>query len=376
MRNLRAIVKVILKGFARIISLLPLRYIVFESIPDYSDNTRAVFDEMIRRGLKNHYKFIWLCTKSNIVIPIEGVKCVHNRIFQLYYIIRSKCLISCNTFIYSFGHYQKAIYLCHGVPIKTFGYKAPAGIDYVIGLSAVTNLIQSRELSIDVNKILTLGYPRNDSLYSKSRKEIGQFFDGEFNKIIIWYPTFRQHCSSNIPSATKYSIPIIHNPEDAIQINEIAKAENVLIVLKPHFSQDTSFIKDLSLSNILFIDDRFFLINNITSYELVGACDALITDYSSVYFDYLLCNKPVAAIWEDIDEYRKNRGFAIDVDYYMKGAVKIMNVDDYTLFIRQVANGIDSFSKQREEILDVVHKYKDNKSAKRVVDFIEDKILN
>ena len=44
-----------------IISLFPLRKImVFESVPDLSDNTRAVFDEMIKRGVNKKYKMVWL----------------------------------------------------------------------------------------------------------------------------------------------------------------------------------------------------------------------------------------------------------------------------------------------------------------------------
>ena len=68
------------------------------------------------------------------------------------------------------------------------------------------------------------------------------------------------------------------------------------------FRQDISYIQKYALSNICFIDDAFFRRNNITSYEFVGSCDALITDYSSIYFDYLLCGKPAAVIWEDIEE--------------------------------------------------------------------------
>ena len=41
------------------------------------------------------------------------------------------------------------------------------------------------------------------------------------------------------------------------------------------------------------INDSFFIDNDITSYELLAACDSMITDYSSVYFDYTLCDKPI-----------------------------------------------------------------------------------
>ena len=376
MRKIRDIAKSLFKSFAKICSLFPLKYIVFESLPDYSDNTRAVFDEMVKRGINNKYMFVWLSSNPNTAISVRGVKCIHNRALQILYIIRSKCLVSCNTFTYSFGNYQKSIYLCHGVPLKSLnGYTAPSGIDYIVGLSEDTNAIQSVELKIAIDKFLTLGYPRNDSLFAKKRTDIDELFEYKYKKIIVWYPTFRQHGTSHIKSATANALPIIHNVENAKRINEIAQNLNVLIVLKPHFSQDTSYIRELELSNIAFIDDMFFQLKGITSYEFVGGCDALVTDYSSIYFDYLLCDKPVAAVWEDIEEYKRNRGFAIDIDFYMKGAYKIYNAEDFISFMIDLANGTDTLSNERAEIRDVAHRFKDPFSTKRVVDFIEKEIL-
>ena len=47
-------------------------------------------------------------------------------------------------------------------------------------------------------------------------------------------------------------------------------------------------------------------------YVLLRNADALITDYSSAYFDYMLLNRPIAFTVEDIEEYRKKRGFVFD----------------------------------------------------------------
>lgn len=376
MISFRLIIKGLVSYLARFLSFIPCRYIVFESLPDYADNTRAVFDEMVRRGLNKKYRFIWNCVNPNTKIPIDGVKCVYKRYFQIFYMMRAKCLISCNSFLSTFGKYQKSIYLCHGVPLKSLrGYKAPHGIDCIIGLSEDTNHIQSKELGIKMDKFQTLGYPRNDALLNKTHDDISQLFGNKFDKYIVWYPTFRQHCTSRIVSATSHALPIIYNTEIAKIINDFAAEKNVLIILKPHFSQDTKYIKELKLSNIIFIDDNFFIYHKITSYEFVGGCDALITDYSSIYFDYLLCDKPVAAIWEDVEEYKKNRGFAIDIDYYMKGAFKIYNVDDFLTFLEDVSFDKDTMKKERNLLIDVIHKNKDFNSAIRVVDFIESALL-
>ena len=99
----------------------------------------------------------------------------------------------------------------------------------------------------------------------------------------------------------------------------------------------------------------------------------MLTDYSSVYFDYLLCNKPIGLVWEDIDSYRNNPGFALDLDYYMKAAEKIYNVDELSHFIEDVACNRDSLKSEREEINRLANYSCDGENTKRVVDFIIDK---
>jgi CDP-glycerol glycerophosphotransferase (TagB/SpsB family) len=127
------------------------------------------------------------------------------------------------------------------------------------------------------------------------------------------------------------------------------------------------------LDNIVLINDEFFVKSKITSYEFVGSCDALITDYSSIYYDFTLRDKPVAAIWEDIEDYRRNPGFAVDVDFYMKGAEKIYTVEDFIAFIQRVGNGEDILKDERNKIKTMVNEFEDGESTKRVAEFVIEK---
>ena len=133
-------------------------------------------------------------------------------------------------------------------------------------------------------------------------------------------------------------------------------------------------IQDLNLEYIRFIDDSFFTEHKITSYQFVNSCDAMITDYSSIFFDYLLADKPIALTWDDLEEYRQNPGFAVDLDSYTKGAVKAYNVDELIAFVQDVAAGRDVLQKQRREVRDIVNYSTDGKNAERVTDFILHKI--
>ncbi len=361
------------------LSLLPKRYIVFESVPDLSDNTKAVFDEMIQRGLHKKYKFVWDVDDKtawdrrypNTVYM--DTKTFWHRLQYYRYRALAKCLISCNRFLGSRDSRQTSFYLTHGTPIKSVRsyYTIPSSVDYLLTAAESTNELMAYELNFDIQKTYALGFPRND-VFSAEPLDVKAFFEGDFTKTVIWYPTFRQH-RGGYKTASTDALPILETREEAERINEYARARGVLILIKPHFAQDVSYIKQYDLSHIRFIDDAFYRDHEITSYQFIGSCDALITDYSSVYFDYLLTGKPIAVVWSDIEEYKKRPGFAIDLDFYLKGAEKIYTMDDFETFIDHLADGFDPLSGEREEISAITNYAKDGQNAKRVVDFIVEK---
>lgn len=115
---------------------------------------------------------------------------------------------------------------------------------------------------------------------------------------------------------------------------------------------------------------------NIQLYELLAGSDALITDYSSVYFDYLLTNKPIGITIDDIENYRNTLGFAFEnVESILVGE-KICEFKDLVLFFDNLINDIDSYYEARRKNCDLFNYYKDNNSTKRVYDFIINNMNN
>lgn len=368
------------KILMKLILVLPVsESIVFESIPNFSDSPVAVFDEFVRRGYDKKYKLVWWlhknhasCAKPQNCICLDDTTLVGHFLLW-FYKLRAKCLISCNHFLETVRDDQIAVYITHGTVIKQTGAGnvLPKNIDYVIVASDHVKEVMAWDLEANINKFYGLGYPRNDAL-QKEDLDLHPMFPVEYQKIVVWYPTFRQNKNGS-KTGSRNALPILHNADNARRLNEIASRNGVLLVVKPHFAQDISYIEDCNLSHIRFINDSFFEKHQISSYEFVGSCDALVTDYSSIYYDFLLCDRPVAAIWEDIEEYRLNPGFAVDVDYYVKGAEKIYNLADFEAFIDRLANGVDLLRAERAEINALVNHSSDGKNAERVVDFIIEK---
>lgn len=378
--------RVVLSLYKTLLNTLPLKnYIIFESFPDFSDNTKAVFDEMLKRKYNEKYKLIWI-TQKNIrrnkkIKNVSSIYCWNHSLFyhlkRTYYLSRARLVITCNMFLKKYSNKQTHFHLSHGAAIKNSSayYRYPDTINKALCISDYLAETDSFSISYPKDKFVPLGYPRNDDLFININIK-SLFKDKKYNKIIYWMPTFRQYKGfGNINIYSDISIPIIYKSEAAKIVNECAKANNVLIVVKPHFAQDISKITKLNLSNIIFINDELFSKNKITNYQFLGNCDALLTDYSSVYYDYLLCDKPIGLCWEDYDIYNKNVGFAVDMDTVMEGGEKIYTTEDLCRFISHVANGEDVLKEQRNELCSLLHKYKDNQSSKRVVDYIEENYL-
>lgn len=374
------------KSLSNIIYSFPgKKNILFESVPDFSDNALPVFIEMVNRNINNKYKFVWQIYDKSFDVSVFGkYKNVSYeyvnydsliwKIKHYFVASKTKLVLGCNHFIKLYFDSQRYLHLSHGCALKrTNYYTLKSYVDNALTVSDALAKYDAINFNCDINKLLPLGFPRNDYLYNKIETNL-LFNDKSFNKIVYWLPTFRQHKSANAKHSS-ISFPIIHSDKDANEINAVCAENKVLLVIKPHPMQDLTNIKMLSLSNLVFIDNTFFVENNIQHYEFLGNTDALITDYSSVIYDYLLCNKPIGLCFEDFDEYKNTVGF---VDIYKRvfsSGEKLYNADDLKSFIKAVSDENDKLYNQRNEVKKFIHKYDDNNSTKRVVDYIASNYL-
>lgn len=372
------------KAVALFLGVFPTsNVIVFESAPIYADNTRAVFDEMVRRHMHKKYRFVWLHDPRTV--PPQGVQHVRfekmsdgtltTKLRNLYYFYFAKAFISCNAVLPARRKGQYAICLMHGAPLKKVRshYTLPQGLDDIVSFSEYLMPYEAMNTGSDINKMRLLGFPRNDILLKTKLDTHALFNNTEFDKLIYWMPTYRQHGKVGV-SYSNIAMPIIYNEEIAEQINKQAKKNRVLVVIKPHFAQDVSRIKIMNLSNIRFIDDDFLSEHGIINYELLGKADALLTDYSSVYYDYLLTDRPIGLCWDDYEVFEEREGFIVDMDTVLAGGEKIYTTDDLCGFIARIAAGKDVLCVERRKVTDLIHHYKDENSTKRVVDLIEKKL--
>lgn len=109
---------------------------------------------------------------------------------------------------------------------------------------------------------------------------------------------------------------------------------------------------------------------NVNLYQIFSELDALLTDYSSVYFDFLLTKKPIGFTVDDIDSYGDKREFVVDYPYKIMLGEKITNIDGLISFFNDLKEGKNNFYNERKTVNYIANKYKDGNSAKRIIEYL------
>ena len=378
--------KILKKIFIVIFRILPLRRaVIFESHPDLSDNSYALYQELLRRGIQKRYHLYWMKTFHSGEVPElpEGVSVFENEpgglaetMRRTYILNTSKYIIDCNSFVYKRRKGQIRIHLGHGMPVKIdLDYSRRFGdCDEYLVLSEFWKEIYTKQILVPEQKLCYLGYPRNDVLVNPPACPVWEKAVADYSRVILWMPTYRQHrrhMEGAMANEYPYGMPCIHDREEMEVFHRVLCEKNILVLFRPHPVQELSLFRDSALTHISIADDSYLERFQMTLYELLAKSGGLITDYSSVYFDYLLTDQPVALTIEDREEYFQHFALAFpEYKAYIKGSY-IENTEDLIQFIWDTAEGIDTSRPERLRAKEMFHSYVDGRSAERIADMLE-----
>ncbi|MBS3992787.1 MAG: CDP-glycerol glycerophosphotransferase family protein [Bacteroidetes bacterium] len=347
--------------------------VVIQVFPNFEDNGVA-----LAYYLDKNYKipvFFINPTKrySNFIVEKTNVKVLPAKSIKgVYYLVTSKYIFFTHgSVLKSYSKKQVVTNLWHG-----YGYK-PVG--KLIGLNgtmanitAATSLhcqdIFSTMFDVPIESVKITGFPRNDRLFLGNKKDILTKLGFDYSKFtFFWLPTFRKSVTGyktldGIEAGNAFGI----NGFDIDFFNSFLEQNNAFCLIKPHPmapKYESSY-----LGNIKIIDDNFLHDNGFTLYPVLGACDCLISDLSSVIVDFTLVNKPIVCYMEDMVEYKNSRGFIFDnIEDYIPGPLT-RSKDQFYKNLLKVLEGKDEFKMKREKLTNFFHFYKDRNSAKRVVE--------
>lgn len=389
MNILKQLVLVLYRVLAKV---LPINHkvILFESNigRNYTGNPKAIYEEMIRLGLDRKYRCYFIFEDMNTNIPGSAKKIKRNRFRYFYYFAIAGVWI-CDTRLPKYIIKRRdTIYIqtWHGTPLK----KLALDMDsiYMYGEKSLENykknfydnaqtwdyLISQNSYSTEIFKkafgfkkeILEIGYPRNDILFRKNNKEEiykikEQLGLPQDKRIILYAPTWRDnefYSNGIYKFNTGLDFPLL--------MKELK--EDTVWIVKYHY-----LIKD----KIDWSAYEGFVYTYDMSYDislLYLVSDMMVTDYSSVMFDYSILKRPMIFYCYDLCEYQDSlRGFYFDFLQEAPGPVV-----ETTGELIQSIKGYDYilYRKKNEAFTAKYNHADDGNASRKIVDLISNNLDN
>lgn len=294
----------------------------------FADNSRYLYLYLNKhRKEYNLKRVIWVTRNKAIydelksagfeVVMANSIRSVYYHLKAMYHVI-DQSLFDINPY-FSFSAVK--LNLWHGFPLKkigrfAYGETRRSGIKEKIkkvrAILRILNpggwndskLLATSKFSAEIlgyafdkkmEDIIIANYPRNDNLLfnlgfyiPRREKEILKIIENYESReytIVIYLPTFRDKKDT-----------IFLGESNTIVLKrfvDFLKEHKILLVTKFHFANDTIINKSKSFVELNEANNILNLENNVDVYNILKEADVLITDYSSVYFDFLLLNKPI-----------------------------------------------------------------------------------
>lgn len=352
---------------------------IFISFKEMTDNSFAIYKYLKENNY--NYRFIWIkIDKSKKVdknIEIYSYKSLKG----IYYYLKSKYVFKTHGIYTTFPKNSKrtVINLWHGMPLKAIGNlnkknieKIKSNDDIIIATSEYFQNIMSKVFGIEKKYVLITGQPRNDLLFEKTNYFLKKrILKEDYTKILIWLPTYRHSIVGDGKVWGKEGIydekyisilPI----EKFQELNKVLMRKKYLLIIKLHPFDILQNIRFKEFENIIILKSEELDGMEEQLYPLLGATDALITDYSSVWIDYEILDKPIFFAIHDYEEYRKTRGLLFEDFMNISPYPLIKNYEEFIKFLEKYEN-IDI---NNRKITDKYNKYKDNNSCERIINYL------
>lgn len=223
--------------------------------------------------------------------------------------------------------------------------------------------------NLDDSQVWVTGLPRNDVLVRASRRpRPQQLVDlADDRRLVVWLPTYRTSAvGRDQVDGTDAGNDFQFAGIDPSTIDELAGELGVHVIVKPHPMAPRPKVTDLEHVSVWTEADVADA--GLTLYELLGHADALVTDYSSVWIDFLLAERSIIFAVSDLAEYRANRGYYFEpLEDYLPGPI-VTDLDELKGALAEVAAGRAVGVKSRSEAIQLHHTHRDDQSARRVLD--------
>lgn len=354
--------------------------VVFESGvgKQYADSPRAIYEELVTR--RPDLTKVWVYDRR-LPIADPNTKVVTRLSPQYFwYLARAGYWVNNQSFPHYLARRPSGVYVqtWHGTPLKRMLHDLERvhGRDagYVDRATAAAQqwsvLVSPNRYTTDVmrsafrysGEVLEVGYPRNDVLHrtdrdkhaSRIRARLGI---GPEQRVILYAPTFRD----DQKAAGRFAFEL---PFDLSRAHE-SLGRDSLILLRMHVLVGSRADIPAHLQDA---------VRDVSTYpeiqELYLISDALVTDYSSVFFDYASLGRPIVFYAHDLDRYQDTlRGFYLDYERDLPGPIA-RTEDELARYLADLDEVRRAFADRREAFVERFCPKDDGFAAARVVDAV------
>ena len=352
------------------------------------EKNKVLFISDVRENIEGNFEYIWKYLdeyKYNKVVYLKGDRRNNGGILSfnrmIYDFTTSEVILLEDYFRYtSFVRLKKEQELCqlwHACgAYKKFGYSRLNGNENIKihqGYKKYTKVITSAEairenyaeaFGISIEKIKATGVPRTDIFFDEQCKaeKCAKFYEEypelKNKKIILFAPTYRGKRAED----ASYEF-------DEIEFESLYQQlkEEYVIIFKWH----PALYNNLKRKHVLVYDeskykDFFYDMSEKREVnDLLFVADILVTDYSSVIFDYALLNKPIIYFMYDIEQYEGGRGLYYELEEYLYGPI-VKTTNDLIMAIKEEKN----FKIERQKFMDKFMSACDGCATERVCQWI------
>jgi len=346
--------------------------ILFQSMigRTFEDSPKVLYEAILRDDFFKNYSFFWAFLDPK-KFNIEKGKTI--KINSLKYFITA---LKCGVWIGNSGierglhfKHKKTIFINtgHGAAVKYIGNAVKgrkdfnfSDVDLFCTVSQMDKEVRIRDMNVKEEALQMIGYPVNDYLYHIDKTEIEKLKE-KYNipknkKVICYAPTWRE---SQDNGKTSVLAPPLN-----IQKWRKELSDDYVIIFRAHHLT----------TNVLGICFDDFVLDGSSkypSYEILAISDILISDYSSILFDFAILERPLFAFIYDYEQYSKERGLYISpLDFIPE--TSFMNEDDLLSGIKTI-----DVDKQIEVARQVKEKYMvgNGEATNLCIRFLKDRLL-
>lgn len=360
--------------------------IVFMSQPDFACNPHALWKYVTEN---TDFDTAWIVKKKDRYFALleRGIRCAVYDTADSYKILSEADIIVANT--YTFLNIPKRddqllVNLWHGSGVKAHDFYDHnlnprhaiklknyfAKVDLMCVHSLDDRFKLAAMLNYDLRKIYITGQPRLDCVASSNGKEkLAQLF-GEsilkYKRLIFFAPSYRSNMSCHAGKIFSDNIFRVEDFDDA-EFGGFLEKNDAALIYKLHPIEQTAFSgRNFSMNDRCFeLTDTMLFDNDIRYDELLNAFDVMVSDYSSIVYDFLLLDRPIVYLLPDFDEYKQAKGFVFsNIDAFMPGE----KTADFKGLMSALTNAFENpeqYAAARNNVILNRFDYTDGKSTER-----------